>query len=512
MKILSAIEPENGSDQATYIIDKSKKLCYNRFMSFCKFSPSYQTSNKTVLDNVFISEYLPSAPDLCVKAYILGLYKCNSGQDEDNSLEYFCKILNLEQDDVISLFKYWEEKGLVQVLSTDPIEVRYLPVISNGQAIKKFKTDKYTDFNIQLQELFPDRMITQNEYSEYYYLIENKHIEQSALIEIVRYCINYKAKIIPKYPITVAKDWIREGILSKEAVLKKIEELGIADDNLSLILMAMGSKRKIEIEDKDLLNKWMNSYGFELNTIIFVVKNLKSKKRRTDMQVLDEYLTKYFQMKLTSIGEIENYEAEKENLYFTAIAVNKELGIYYEDLTKEIDTYIVSWINMGYDVDILKMIANNCFLSSIKTLEGMNNIISKLFKLGIVSTSSYMQYLNDNLAQDEKIKKVLDCLKLNRNVNNSDRQFYKVWTDDWKFGDEIILYGASISAGANNAIQYLNKILSNWNALGYKTIDQAKADKAMKSDGAKQNSGFIHNNYTKEQIASFLTNLDEVEV
>ena len=482
-------------------------------MSFCKFSPSYQTSNKTVLDNVFISEYLPSAPDLCVKAYILGLYKCTFDQDEDNTLEYFCKALNLEEGDVISLFKYWEEKGLVQVLSTDPIEVRYLPVISNGQAIKKFKTDKYTDFNIQLQEMFPNHTITINEFSEYYHLIEQKHIEQSALLEIVKYCISNRIKVFPRYPLTVAKDWIREGILTKDAVLKKIEDLGIVDDNVSLILLAMGSKRKIEIEDKELLDKWLSAYGFELNTIIFVVKNIKAKKRRVDMQILDSHLTKYFQAKRMSIKEIEDYEANKENLYFTAITVNKELGIYYEDLTKEIDTYIVSWINMGYDIDILKMIANNCFLSSIKTLEGMNNIINKLFKLGIVNTSSYIQYLNDNLAQDEKIKKVLGYLKLNRNVNNSDRQFYKVWTDDWKFGDEIILYGASLSAGTNNAIQYLNKILSNWNALGYKTIDQAKADKTnTKSEETKQNSGFIHNNYTKEQIASFLTNLDEVEV
>ena len=231
------------------------------------------------------------------------------------------------------------------------------------------------------------------------------------------------------------------------------------------------------------------------------------------MQILDSHLTKYFQAKRMSIKEIEDYEANKENLYFTAIAINKELGIYYEDLTKEIDTYIVTWKNMGYDVEILKMIANNCFLSSIKTLEGMNNIINKLFKLGITNMNSYLQYINDNLALDNKIKEILDTLNLSRNVNNSDRQFYKVWTNDWNFSDEIILYAASLSAGTNNAIQYLNKILSNWNALGYKTIDQAKADKTnIKSEETKQNSGFIHNNYTKEQIASFFSNLDEVEV
>ena len=478
-------------------------------MSFCKFSPSYQTSNKTIVDNTFINEFLPKAPDMCVKIYLLGLSKCSSPDDSENSLSYFAETLKICEDDVISLFKYWEDLGIVQVLSTNPIEIRYLPINSNTASIKKYKVDKYTDFNIQVQELFDKRMVMPNEFTEFYDLMERKHMEQSALLELIRYCVNYKGfNLSPNYVITVAKDWIREGVLTLDAVKAKIEELGIADDKMSLILSAMGSKRKVQLEDKELLTKWLSSYGFELNVIIFVIKNLKTKKRRLDVNVLDDYLSKYYEMRLMSIPEIENYEKEKENLYFIAITINKELGIFYEDLTKEIDTYIMSWLNMGYDAETLKTIANNCFLSSIKTLEGLNNIINKLYKLGIVNLKAYQQYLNDNLAVDKKIKEVLENMNLTRNVNNMDRNFYRTWTVDWGFSHEVILYGASLSSGKNNAIQYLNKILSNWNANGAKTLEQVKNSKIE----AEPQNEFIHNNYTKEQIASLLTNLDEVEV
>ena len=478
-------------------------------MSFCKFSPSYQTSNKTIVDNTFINEFLPKAPDMCVKIYLLGLSKCSSPDDSENSLSYFAETLKICDDDVISLFKYWEDLGLVQVLSTNPIEIRYLPINSNTASIKKYKVDKYTDFNIQVQELFDKRMVMPNEFTEFYDLMERKHMEQSALLELIRYCVNYKGfNLSPNYVITVAKDLIREGVLTLDAVKAKIEELGIADDKMSLILSAMGSKRKVQLEDKELLTKWLSSYGFELNVIIFVIKNLKTKKRRLDVNVLDDYLSKYYEMRLMSIPEIENYEKEKENLYFIAITINKELGIFYEDLTKEIDTYIMSWLNMGYDAETLKTIANNCFLSSIKTLEGLNNIINKLYKLGIVNLKAYQQYLNDNLAVDKKIKEVLENMNLTRNVNNMDRNFYRTWTVDWGFSHEVILYGASLSSGKNNAIQYLNKILSNWNANGAKTLEQVKNSKIE----AEPQNEFIHNNYTKEQIASLLTNLDEVEV
>lgn len=477
-------------------------------MSFCKFSLGYQTDNKVLIDNVFIKEFLPKAPDLCVKAYIMGLSLCSSSSDEDNTLEYFVSTLKICEEDVISLFKYWEDKGLVQVLSTNPIEVRYLPVQSYTASIKKFKLDKYADFNMQLQEMFKDRMIMPNEYAEFYNLIEKKHVQENAIITIVKYCVDKGFSISPNYCLTVARDWERNNIRTVEQVEAKIEELGIVDDKMNLILSAMGSKRRVQLEDKELLNKWLNLFGYEMNVILFVVKMLKNKKRRLDVNVLDDYLTKYYEMKKMSVQEIENYENEKESMTDIAIMVNKELGIFYEDLTKEIDSYVVPWLTMGFDIETLKMVADNCFKSSIKSLEGYNNILNKLFKLGIVNLNSYLQYINDSLAIDEQIKQVLNVLNLQRNVNNMDRNFYKIWTQDWAFGLDVILYGASLSKGSANAMQYLNKILSNWNSEGNKSIEKVKQIKVE----AQKETNFIHNNYTKEQISSLITNLDEVEV
>ena len=77
-------------------------------MSFCKFSPSYVSDNKIVIDNIFINEFLPSAPDLCVKAYLMGLSKCNNADDEENTLKYFAEKLKVCEEDIVSLFKYWD--------------------------------------------------------------------------------------------------------------------------------------------------------------------------------------------------------------------------------------------------------------------------------------------------------------------------------------------------------------------------------------------------------------------
>ena len=93
--------------------------------------------------------------------------------------------------------------------------------------------------------------------------------------------------------------------------------------------------------------------------------------------------------------------------------------------------------------------------------------------MGIVNTQAYSQYVNDNLAVDEKIKEVLLALNLSRNVNNMDRNFYNTWTNDWGFVLDVILYACELSKDKANAMSYLNKILSNWNSQGVKTLDKA---------------------------------------
>ncbi len=477
-------------------------------MSFCKFSQSFISKNQTVVDNAFITEFLPKAPDMCVKAYLLGLFKCNS-QDEDNTLEYFSNTLNVCEEDVISLFKYWEEMGLVQVLSTSPIEVRFLPVSAKIGSVKKFKVDKYLSFNLQAQEIMEKHMFLPNEFADFYYLMEKENLQEDALLSIMKFCVENKGfSLSPKYVLTVARDWARDGILTLNQVQEKIKELGVVDDQMSLILASLNSKRKVQLEDKELLNKWLNVFGFDLNVILWVIKFQKNRKRRLDITVLDEILTKYFEMKLLSAKEIENYENEKENLFNVAIAVNKELGIYYEDLTKEIETYVMRWINMGFDLETLRAVADDCFKSTVRTLEGFDGKLNILFKLGVINLNAYIQYRNDQCVENEKVKRVLQALNMTRLVNKTDRDFYATWTQVWNFEEDVILYACTLAKDKSNSMAYLNKILSNWHTQGILKLEEAKKTEVK----AESSSHFIHNEYSKEQIKSLISNLEEMEV
>ena len=115
-------------------------------MAFCKFSSQSIIEGKTEVDNIFVNDYLPYAPDNAVKVYLYGLYKCSNASAYDNTLESFSKVLNLTEEEILEIFKYWEEQGLVQILNVVPIEVKYIPVKSVLTNVKKFKESKLLTF------------------------------------------------------------------------------------------------------------------------------------------------------------------------------------------------------------------------------------------------------------------------------------------------------------------------------------------------------------------------------
>jgi len=275
------------------------------------------------------------------------------------------------------------------------------------------------------------------------------------------------------------------------------------DSNISSVLSALEAEdynlpdaiEKTPIGCKIVFSRWKNSEGEKFYSI--------------DMVYLNNQLLKYYEMKLTSISEIENYENEKSNLMDTAKAVVKNLGLYYEDLTKVIETYIVNWQQMGYNKELLIQIADYCFKSSIRTLDGLDSVVQKLFKLGILSVDALHEYLNDLVALDNKIAKILSALNIKRNVNSYDRTYYKTWTQDWNFDDELLLYATTLSVDKSNAIQYMNKILSNWKNQGVNTIEKAKANSQPQSviDNKPTQS-----KYTKEELNALFSNLEYKEV
>ena len=162
-------------------------------MSFCTYSKDLETSGKTIIDNLFLSNYLPDADGNAVKVYLYGLYLCQNSADTD--INAFAAALDLDVNEVKNYFKFWDEYGLLSIVANDPFSVIYNPVGSLSAKYRRYKPEKYEKFAKSLQNLFSDKMISVSEYSAYFDLLENTSLHEDALLRIVKYCIDIKGEI-----------------------------------------------------------------------------------------------------------------------------------------------------------------------------------------------------------------------------------------------------------------------------------------------------------------------------
>lgn len=442
------------------------------------FSKEFSKNAYTNVENVFITEYLKIASGDAVKVYLYGLYLCR-GEGKEISLKEFSDNVNLDEQQIKDIFSYWEEFGLVSVLSLDPLSVEYLPVRGtfSGKP-RKFKAEKYADFTKGVQSLISARMIPTNEYTEYFTIMETYGIKPEAMLLIIKYCVSLKGEDIGyKYISKVAKDFGNREITTIEKVEEELSSYNLRTGEIVNVLKALSSKRKPEIEDLNLFKKWTRELNFEPESIVFAASKIK----KGSMNKLDEFLMELFAMKSFSKEEIKAYVENKEKIYQLAVKINRALSVYMEVIDTVVDTYTKKWLSYGYEEDTLLFIASKCFKSGNNTLPYMDELIEKLYSLGHIDFTSVNEYFEDIKKTDEFIKKMLVVVGTSRHPNDWDRKMVDTWKN-WGFSEDMILEASTLASGKTSPIPYMNGILSNWKRDGvFSLTDSEKTTESVES-------------------------------
>ena len=421
------------------------------------YSKELTTTSATSVENIFIYEYLPDATGDAVKVYLYGLFLCQTN-NSDIDIEEFANNVKLDVNTVKDIFTYWEEFGLVSIDYTEPYTVIFYPVRNNANRIKRIKNEKYGQFTASLQAIITSRMISTTEYSEYFTVMEEYNIKPEAMIMIVKYCLDLKGDDINyRYISKVAKDFGIRGINTKDKVDNELHSYNTRSNEISAILLAMNSKRKPEMTDMNMLNKWTGELGFEYESILYAAQILK----KSSMEKLDEFVMELYTAKCFDVSEIKAYSVNKKRVRDITVKINKALSYYCEVLDTEIDNYVSRWLSYGFEEGTLIYIANRCFRKGLNTLENMDNEVEKLYKNGTIDIESVTAFIVQENKQEDFIKELLSQAGLTRKPNNWDRQNLIQWKS-WNFSDEMILEAAKLSGGKSNPIAYMNAILSGW--------------------------------------------------
>ena len=120
----------------------------------------------TSVENIFINEYMASAPGDFVKVYMFA--RMYAGQDTEISDEEIAKHLGIDHEDVLKAWTYWERLGVIRKIRKDPEDkFRYdIEFISLREQLYGEKTKKKSFSQADtLPALMSDKEI-QNMFSE----------------------------------------------------------------------------------------------------------------------------------------------------------------------------------------------------------------------------------------------------------------------------------------------------------------------------------------------------------
>ena len=437
-------------------------------MAFLSASDGFIKKSTTSVENKFISKYLPAIDAVAAKVYLYSLFLLQSGASY--MLTDLAHSLELDEDKVKEYFVYLEELELVSIVCENPFEVKILEAENVTGTPKKFKPEKYSDFTKNAQNALKGRMISTNEFREYFVLMEEYGFEQNALIMIINYCVNLHGdNIRAAYIKKVAKSFAEDGATTAKKVDEKLSAYTSSTPALINLFNAAGIKKQPDLDDDKLYKKWTNELGFEDKAIVAAAKHFKTK----NCEKLDEALTELYKNRKLDAKEIEDYCKNKNSIYAATLEIARNLGVYMQTSAPYVENYVNIWCNYGFTFDTLREISAYCFKQGKNSFEDMDGFINNLYENGVVAESAVTEYLDKQRANDKLIKEILTVCGLQRKIIPWYRDSLARWRS-WGFNNDMLFEAAKISSGKSNPTAYMNGILSSWKTSDVFSVEKIK--------------------------------------
>jgi hypothetical protein len=246
--------------------------------------------------------------------------------------------------------------------------------------------------------------------------------------------------------------------------------------------------------DYALYAKWTSNLGFAKDAVLIAAKKLK----RGSMNALDMTLEELSQKGKTDAVEVEAYLTARENLANLTFRLGRKLGVKVQNPAPYIDEYVEKWYTYGFEESSLLDIALFCLKTERGSFECMDEILSSLFKNGVITAEGVKAFLKEKNAELKLFTKLQGiCGTLRKSEANL--ALVKTWKE-WNFGDEMILEAAQRSAGSANPLPYINKILSEWKQKEIFSISAIPEKPVLDNSGRAGTSSTAKSGYTNPSI------------
>ena len=436
------------------------------------FDERYAMFDITPVENQFILEYLPAAKGEYIKVYLYGLMCCYHPEKEMN-LDMMCHELNMQEDDVLAAFRYWERRKLVHRISDSPPVWQYVNIQQLNLNSHDEIEPEYEAFSNAVYDAFDKvRRLHGSEISACFEWHEDLQLPTEVIIMLLNHMVEIKGKNFRfndagKTAVAMAS----EGIRTIEAAEDYFLRNGQAYKGIREVLRKLGKNYAPSEAQLNLYRKWTRDWHFSHEAILDALE--LTAKGDPSLGYLDGILNSIRQdapdgTELTP-ETIRNSAQRADGLK----EVLKELG---KGEVNQRNLQLYSQMTALYSQDIIRIAARECGHNG-KDTEDVLKLLQAWKEKGLESEADVEAYVQSFHDQNALIRELRRTWGTDENrIGKTDRSLVHKWTSEMGFSREAILAAAPFASEARMPMAYLDRILTDYSRKGIKTPEAIRTE------------------------------------
>lgn len=430
-------------------------------MGFLRFADDAAMYDSTPLDNMFIIENLPSAPEAFLKVYIYARMLCM--HPEMGGMDELCRALKLDRDMIDNAFAYWERAGFMRRVADNPPEYVFMP--TRGGAMTEMDRDyyMYRDFNGELQALFPaGRLMHPAQYAMANEWLNVFEFTQDAVIALIKHIIESSRSKNPDPASIFKKAEKKVKILANmgATTLEKVEEELRRDENVDKlakeVLFQFGQYREPTAPEKRLAEKWLNEWQLTPEQII---SSIDATVKATNPSFA--YLNTVISNRRSGSGAYEKMQAVFQTMGVRHQPAPEHVR-WYEELTGE-----------GFEHDTIMLAARQLSKRANPNFGSLTFMINKWRERGLNEYKKAEEFVTRSEALLDEFTAILLSAEIEKRPTEDDLTAYAQWKQVMPL--EVIQFAAETCKGRSYPISGMKTLIERFIVHNVTTVEAAKA-------------------------------------